>query len=336
MHYIRLGQTGAVVSRICLGLMSYSDDKPMYSWMLDAEKGEQFVQQALDAGITFFDTAETYSNGGSERFFGTALKKLLPQSRYTREDLFIASKILPQRTLKVEQGAVGGIQKGLSRKAIHAAIDGTLQRLQLDYLDLYLLHRYDPNTAPEETMQALHQLVVAGKVRYIGASAMYLWQFCRYNEVAERNGWTKFSVMQDHYNAIYREEEREMIPYCIDHGIATTPYSPLASGLLTRLPSAEPTSRSQNDPTQKMKYHRAGDELVIEAVRAVATARSIPQAQVAMAWLLVKQGVTAPIIGATKVNHIADAVQALSVKLTEEEVRQIDTAYTPHAISGHM
>ena len=196
MHYARLGQTGAVVSRICLGLMSYTDDKPMFDWVMGSEKGEQFVKQALDAGITFFDTAEMYSDGGSERFFGAALKKLLPQSRFTREDLFITSKIIPGRTMKSGADVIGGIQKGLSRKAIHAAVDGTLQRLQLDYIDLYMLHRYDPNTAPEETMKALHDLVVAGKVRYIGASAMYVWQFCRLNEAAERHGWTKLSVMQ--------------------------------------------------------------------------------------------------------------------------------------------
>ena len=196
MHYARLGQTGAVVSRICLGLMSYTDDKPMFDWMMGSDKGEQFVKQALDAGITFFDTAEIYGDGGSERFFGAALKKLLPQSRFTREDLFITSKIIPGRTMKSGADVIGGIQKGLSRKAIHAAVDGTLQRLQLDYIDLYMLHRYDPNTAPEETMKALHDLVMAGKVRYIGASAMYVWQLCQLNEAAERHGWTKLSVMQ--------------------------------------------------------------------------------------------------------------------------------------------
>ena len=198
MHYARLGQTGVVVSRLCLGLMSFTDAKPMFDWVTHGEKGEEFIKQALNAGITFFDTAEMYSDGGSERFFGAALKKLLPLSRYTRDDLFITSKLIPQRSMLGQQGAVGGIQKGLSRKAIHAAIEGTLQRLQLDYLDLYLLHRYDPNTAPEETMKALHDLVVAGKVRYIGVSAMYVWQLARLVEAAERNGWTKISVMQVH------------------------------------------------------------------------------------------------------------------------------------------
>lgn len=196
MHYARLGHTGVVVSRICLGLMSYSDEEPTFDWMLKAEQGERFVKQALDAGITFFDTAELYSEGGSERFFGAALKKMLPQSHFTREDLFITSKIVPARSRKPDYGGIGGVQKGHSRKAIHAAIEGTLQRLQLDYLDLYLLHRYDPNTAPEETMKAVHDLVVAGKVRYIGASSMYLWQLTRLNDVAERNGWTKLSAMQ--------------------------------------------------------------------------------------------------------------------------------------------
>ena len=198
MRYIRLGNTGAVVSRICLGLMSYAElppgEKPMQEWMLPAEQSLKFVEQALSAGITFFDTAEIYSNGGSERFFGNALRQLLPNSRFTREDLFIGSKIHPNRSM---DGGIGGNQKGLSRKSIHSAIEGTLERLQLDYLDLYLIHRYDPNTAPEETMKALHDMVVSGKVRYIGASAMYVWQYNRLNEVAERNGWTKFSVMQN-------------------------------------------------------------------------------------------------------------------------------------------
>ena len=258
MHYMRLGNTGAVVSRICLGLMTYSDaEKPMFAWsvlhrlsvcgqshrsasalsntaltrcmfclvlycvpqhnrMMSAEQGEQFVKQALDAGITFMDTAEMYAtadgSGSSERFFGAALKKLLPTSRYTRDDLFITTKIMPIRSLKPDGPPV---QRGLSRKAIYSALEGSLARLQLDYVDLYLLHRYDANTAPEETMKALHDLVVAGKVRYIGASAMYAWQFARLNEAAERNGWTKLTVMQNHYNALYREDEREMIPYCV-------------------------------------------------------------------------------------------------------------------------
>ena len=276
-----------------------------------------------------------YHDGGSERFFGAALKELLPKSPFTRDDLFITTKIRPTRSLSTAAGAVGGLQKGLSRKAIHAAVEGALQRLQLDYIDLYLLHRYDPNTAPEETMKALHDLVVAGKVRYIGTSAMYLWQFCRLNDAAERNGWTKFSVMQNHYNCIYREEERDMIPYCVDRGITLTPYSPLASGLLTRMPTDDATTRSQTDPMGKNRYNKSGDDAVITAVQGVAKARGLPPAQIALAWLLSKQGVSAPVIGATKPHHIEDAVKALSVQLTADELKKIEEGYVPHAISGH-
>lgn len=280
-------------------------------------------------------TAEMYHDGGSERFFGNALKKLLPHSQFTRDDLFITTKIMPTRGLSTAAGAIGGIQRGLSRKAIHSAVEGALQRLQLDYIDLYLLHRYDPNTAPEETMKALHDLVVAGKVRYIGTSAMYLWQFTRLNDAAERNGWTKLSVMQNHYNALYREEEREMIPYCVDHGIALTPYSPLAAGHLTRTPTDDATTRAQTDPIGKNRYNKSGDDEVIAAVQAVAKARSLPPAQIALAWLLSKQGVAAPVIGATKPHHIEDAIKALSVKLSADEVKQIEEGYVPHAVSGH-
>ena len=372
MHYMRLGQTGAVVSRICLGLMSYTDETPMFPWMLNAEQGEQFVSQALKAGINFFDTAEMYHDGGSERFFGAALKKVLPTSRYTRDDIFITSKIMPLRSLKQEGGP---LQRGLSRKAIYSGVEGALERLQLDYLDLYLLHRYDASTDPEETMKALHDLVVAGKIRYIGTSAMYLWQFARLNEAAERNGWTKLSVMQvsphysrmhqtrsrcgvlsalwmpnltlsrlvlfffcltqNHYNALYREEEREMIPYCIDHGITLTPYSPLATGLLTRQPTDEATTRSQTDPMQKRRYTHPKDVEVIGAVQAVAKARDLPPAQIALAWLLSKPGVCAPVIGATKPHHIEDAVKSLGVQLSADEVKQIEDGYEPHAVAGH-
>ena len=370
MHYTRLGQTGAVVSRVCLGLMSYTDSTPMFHWMMNTEQSESFVKQALDAGITFFDTAESYSEGGSERFFGAALKKLLPQSRFTRSDLFITSKILPARSVTVtDHTAIGGIQKGHSRKAIFDAVEGTLQRLQLDYLDLYLLHRYDPNTAPEETMKALHDLVVAGKVRYIGTSAMFVWQLARLNEAAERNGWTKLTAMQvshtrqachrsaqfvgrlrltlcgavfrllsaqSHYNALYREEEREMIPYCIDHGITITPYSALAAGLLARTSTDEASNRAQNDPIQKRRYYKPGDDQVIAAVQAVAKARQLPPAQIALAWLLSKPGVSAPVIGATKPHHIEEAVKALAVQLSAEEVKQIEEGYIPHVVTSHV
>ena len=370
MQYVRLGQTGAVISRITLGLMSYSSlkegQKPWFPWILGQEAAEALVQQALDAGITSFDTAETYSDGGSEEFFGLALAKLLPQSRFTRQDLFITTKINPPRTLG--SSGFGGLQKGLSRKAIMDAVDGSLRRLQLEHLDLYLVHRFDYNTAIEETMKALHDLVVSGKVRYIGASAMHCWQFAKMQRVAEMHGWTKFSVMQNHYNAIYRgqhcppplrlqlcrllrvdallllllppvpvcvaEEEREMLPYCIDSGVASTPYSPLASGLLCRQPEEQPSVRSNTDPIQKSKYYKAGDDAVIAAVQAVAKQRGAPPAQVALAWLLAKPGVASPVIGATKQHHIEDAVNALQLKLTEEEIKQIDSDYQPHVVIG--
>ena len=338
MSYVRLGNTGAVVSRICLGLMSYAqlapNEESWYEWMLPADKGEVFVKQALDNGINFFDTAEIYSDGRSEIFFGNALKKLLPDSRFTREDIVVSTKIFPSRTLK--PGSVfGGVQKGLSRKAIFAAVEGSLKRLQLDYIDLYFIHRFDPNTAIEETMHALHDLVSLGKIRYIGASAMYNWQFAKMQRVAERHGWTKFSVMQNHYNAIYREEEREMIPFCLDDGVALMPYSPLASGVLARQSNDEASKRSQSDPMQKTKYFKPGDDEVVQNVRDVAKARGVPPAQVALAWLLQRPGVTSPIIGATKEHHITDSVAALQIKLTDDEIQQIEKDYQPHRISGH-
>jgi aryl-alcohol dehydrogenase (NADP+) len=338
MQYVRLGSTGAVVSRICLGLMSYAQvnagDKKWHEWMLNQDESEPFIKQALDAGINFFDTAEVYTDGRSEEFFGNALKKLLLQSKFTREDLVISTKILPARSLTGD-GFAYGLQKGLSRKAIFAAVEGSLKRLQLDYIDLYFIHRYDPNTSPEETMRALHDLVQAGKVRYLGASAMYAWQFAKLQRVAEVNGWTKFSVMQNHYNAIYREEEREMIPYCLDSDVACMPYSPLASGLLCRKPDDQQSTRAQTDPVQKMKYCKNGDDDVVRKVLDVANKRNIPPAQVALAWVLRNPVIAAPIIGATKPHHIQDAIKALSIKLTDEEIKNIESEYQPHQISGH-
>ncbi len=375
MQYCRLGTTGAVVSRIALGLMSYASvqagDAAWQDWLLANEAGDAFLQQALECGINFFDTAEIYSEGRSELWFGAALKKLLGASRFTREDLIISTKIYPTRTMN-PNSAFGGLQKGLSRKAIFAAVEGSLARLQTDYIDLYFIHRFDPNTSVEETMRALHDLVVAGKVRYIGASSMFTWQFNKLQQAAERNGWTKFAVMQNHYNAIYRyeretrrrgsgtqvrgvysmhpaidcvcfvcvfvvrEEEREMIPYCVESGVACTPYSPLASGVLTR-PKATggDSKRAETDKAQRVKYYKSGDDEVSAAVQAIASERKIPAAQVALAWLLQKPGVTTPIIGATKAHHIPDAVAALKVQLSAEEIARIEKDYQPHAVSGH-
>ncbi|KAJ3154592.1 hypothetical protein HDU89_007830 [Geranomyces variabilis] len=333
MEYVRFGSTGSVVSRVCLGLMSYSNlEKPWYDWMLDESRSLPFIKQALDAGINFFDTAEVYSNGKSEEFFGRALQQLLPASQFAREDLFIATKILPARSLAGD-GFHYGIQKGLSRNAIFAAVEGSLKRLQTSYIDLYILHRYDPNTSPEETVGALHDLITAGRIRYVGASAMFLWQFHRLVTAGEKIG-LRFVSMQNHYNALYREEEREMIPFCVDHGITLTPYSPLASGLLTRKPGADMSAREKSDPVQRNKYYKIGDDEVIGAVREVAEKRGVPPAQVALAWVLGKQGVSAPIIGATKPHHIEDAIKALKLKLTEEEITAIESQYLPHAVSG--
>jgi len=344
MDYVYLGSTGAVVSRIALGLMSYakeqSGDGKWQEWVLPAKEGETFIKQALDAGINFFDTAEIYSEGRSEQFFGEALKNLLPSSRFTRADLFVATKIYPARTMNPASD-FAGIQKSLSRKAIFEAVEGSLRRLQMDYIDLYFIHRFDANTAPEETMKALHDLVQAGKIRYIGASSMWTWQFNKLQSVAERHGWTKFTVMQNHYNALYREEEREMIPYCLDSGVALTPYSPLASGLLARDPAAAaaaaatPSKREETDKVQRVKYYKDGDDDVIAAVQRVAKARGVPPAHVALAWLLAKPAVGSPIIGATKAHHISDAVTALQLKLTPQEIESIEKEYRPHTVSGH-
>jgi len=339
MQYARLGKTGMVVSRIALGLMSYaseqSGDAKWVDWVLANDEAEKYVKQALDAGITFFDTAEIYSEGRSEEFFGKALKKLLPDSHFKRSDLCIATKIYPTRTMRVGS-EFGGLQKGFSRKALIDAVEGSLKRLQLDYIDVYFLHRFDPNTAIEETMRALHDLVSSGKIRYLGASSMYCWQFAKMQKVAEENGWTKFTVMQNHYNAIYREEEREMIPYCIDSGVSCTPYSPLASGVLCRPVGVHnETTRSQTDRIQKLKYFKTGDDEVSAVVQEIAKARNVPAAQVALAWVLLKPGVSSPIIGATKQHHIEDAVKALQLKLTEEEISKIEKPYVAHALYGH-
>ena len=336
MQYVRLGSTGAVVSRICLGCASYAQvsdgEAAGYKWIIGQKEGEAFIKQALDVGITFFDTSEAYSDGRSELFLGTALQRLLPTSHFTRDDLFITTKIAPFRH-PTKQGK-DRLQRNLSRKAILHAVDASLKRLQLEYVDLLMLHRGDWDTPAEEMMGALHDVVKSGKARYIGASSMYTWQLVRLQTAAERHGWTRFTVMQNQLNAIYREEERDMIPYCVDTGVAVTPYSPLAAGILARLPDSQPTLRAQNDPSQAARFHRAGDDAVIAAVQSIALARGIPPGHVALAWVLGRQGVAAPIIGATKPQHIEDAVKALQIQLSADEAKQIDSAYVPHAIVG--
>lgn len=326
MEYTKMGNTGLDVSRLCLGCMSFGDAKRwVHPWVLDEEQSRTMIRTALDLGINFFDTANVYSDGTSEEMLGRALKDMT-----TRDEVVIATKVFfPMRT-----GPNGG---GLSRKAIMSEIDHSLQRLGTDYVDLYQIHRWDYITPIEETMEALHDVVKAGKARYIGASAMYAWQFQKALHVAEKNGWTRFVSMQNHLNLIYREEEREMLPLCKEEGIAVIPYSPLASGRLTR-DWAESTLRSETDQVQRSKYEATADKdrLIVEQVAAIAAERGVPRIHVALAWLLQKQPVTAPIIGATKLSHITDAVGALSLQLTAEEIARLEEHYVPHAIVGAL
>ncbi|MEK4852277.1 aldo/keto reductase [Paenibacillus sp. FSL H7-0756] len=326
MEYTKMGNTGLEVSRLCLGCMSFGDAKRwVHPWVLDEEQSRTMIRTALDLGINFFDTANVYSDGTSEEMLGRALKDMT-----TRDEVVVATKVFfPMRT-----GPNGG---GLSRKAIMSEIDHSLKRLGTDYVDLYQIHRWDYTTPIEETMEALHDVVKAGKARYIGASAMYAWQFQKALHVADMNGWTRFVSMQNHLNLIYREEEREMLPLCKEEGIAVIPYSPLASGRLTR-DWAESTLRSETDQVQRSKYDASADKdrLIVEQVAAIAAERGVPRIHVALAWLLQKQPVTAPIIGATKLSHITDAAGALSLQLTAEEIVRLEEHYVPHAIVGAL
>ncbi|MBT2659076.1 aldo/keto reductase [Bacillus sp. ISL-18] len=325
MEYVKLGKTGLDVSRLCLGCMSFGDaDKWIHQWVLNEKQSRSIIKKALDLGINFFDTANVYSMGTSEEFLGRALKDYA-----NRDEVVIATKVHGQ----MHEGPNGS---GLSRKAIMSEIDKSLKRLETDYVDLYIIHRWDSHTPIEETMEALHDVVKAGKARYIGASAMYAWQFQKALHVADKNGWTKFVSMQNHLNLIYREEEREMLPLCKEEGIGVTPYSPLASGRLTR-DWSEITYRSETDQIQKSKYDATADadRLVVERVAAIAEKYGVPRIYIALAWLLQKEAVSAPIIGATKISHLEDAVGALSIKLTNEEVVYLEEPYVPHPIVGH-
>ena len=322
MEYVNLGRTGLLVSRICLGMMSYgaSDERP---WALDEAAAEPIVRQAVESGIVFFDTADVYNGGQSEVVTGRLLKQLFA----TREEYVVATKV-HGRTMPGVNGA------GLSRKHVLASIDASLQRLDLDYVDLYQIHRWDPDTPIEETMEALHDVVRAGKARYIGASSMFAWQFAKAQSAAP----TRFVSMQNHYNLVYREEEREMIPQCIDQGVAVLPWSPLARGLLagTRTREGERlTTRARTDPFGDSLYSPELDFAVVDRVAEVAGARDLPAAQVALAWLLHKPGVTAPIVGATKLQHLDDAVAAEKLALDADEIGQLEEPYVPHSISGH-
>jgi aryl-alcohol dehydrogenase-like predicted oxidoreductase len=324
MDYVKLGRTGLDVSRICLGCMSYGiPDRGNHSWTLNEEESRPFIKQALEGGINFFDTANVYSDGTSEEIVGRALKDFS-----TRDEVVIATKVHG----RMRQGPNGA---GLSRRAIMSEIDASLRRLGTDYVDLYQIHRWDYTTPIEETLEALHDVVKAGKARYIGASSMYAWQFAQALAIAERNGWTRFVSMQNYVNLLYREEEREMLPLCKQEGIGVIPWSPLARGRLTR-DWDDTSARSETDAFGKTLYAASADadKKVVERVAAVAAARGIPRAQVALAWLLGKSAITAPIVGATKLTHLTDALAAVSVKLTAEEVATLEEPYVPHAVSG--
>jgi aryl-alcohol dehydrogenase-like predicted oxidoreductase len=323
VEYVKLGRTGLDVSRICLGCMSFGDPgRGGHPWSLDEEASRPLIRQALEAGINFFDTANVYSLGSSEEITGRALKDFA-----RRDEIVLATKVFS--TMRDEPNGTG-----LSRKAIMTEIDHSLTRLGTDYVDLYQIHRWDRRVPIEETMEALHDVVKAGKARYLGASSMYAWQFAKAQHVAELHGWTKFVSMQNHYNLIYREEEREMLPLCRDQGVGVIPWSPLARGRLTRDWDIS-TARSETDPFGQNLY-MTEDQQVTEQVAEVAKARGIPRAQVAMAWILGRPGITAPIVGVTKPSHLDDAVAALSVELTKQETEQLEKPYVPHRIAGHI
>jgi aryl-alcohol dehydrogenase-like predicted oxidoreductase len=327
MDYTKLGNTGMDVSRVCLGCMGFGDsDRWIHKWVLDEEDSRPIIKKALELGINFFDTANVYSLGRSEEILGRALRDFA-----NRDEVVVATKVHG----RMREGPNGA---GLSRKAILSEIDQSLQRLGTDHVDLYQIHRWDHQTPIEETMGALHDVVRAGKARYLGASAMFAWQFQRALHVAERHGWARFVSMQDHLNLIYREEEREMLPLCRAERIGVIPYSPLASGRLTRDRSAERTLRAETDQIARSKYDATAetDRRVVERVAALAEKRGVPRVHIALAWLLQKEPVTAPIVGATKVTHLEDAVGALSVELTQEEVAYLEEPYVPHPIVGHQ
>lgn len=324
MEYIRFGNTGMKVSRICLGAMTYGNPNDRWKWALNEEESRPFIRRALELGINFFDTADVYSFGSSEEILGSALKDYAK-----RGEVVIATKVFNQMSTDIND-------RGLSRKHIMKSIDGTLRRLKTDYVDLYQIHRWDYTTPIEETMEALHDVVKAGKALYIGASSMFCWQFAKALSASDLHGWTRFVSMQPHYNLIYREEEREMIPFCIDQKLAVIPWSPLARGLLTgnRSKERDETLRARSDEFGRLLY-KDSDFDIIERLTQVARNRGIPDAQVALAWLLSKPAVTAPIIGASKAGHLEDAVAALDVKLSPEEIKSLEELYQPHQVSGH-
>jgi aryl-alcohol dehydrogenase-like predicted oxidoreductase len=322
MRYIRLGSTGLEVSAVTLGCMSFGNAaRGGHPWVLDEERARPIIEAALEAGITTFDTANVYSGGSSEEITGRLLREMAD-----RDDLVIATKVHG----RMRPGPNG---RGLSRKAILREIDDSLTRLGTDYVDLYQIHRWDDETPIEETMEALHDVVQAGKARYIGASSMYAWQFAKAQYTADLGGWTRFVSMQNHYNLVYREEEREMLPFCLDQGVGVLPWSPLARGRLTRDWDVT-TARTETDEFGRSLY-RDEDRQVVEKVAEVAERRELPRAQVALAWLLAQPAVSSPIVGVTKQQHLDDAVAAVDVELAEDELAELEEPYVAHAIAGH-
>ena len=324
MEHVRLGSSGLKVSRIGLGMMSYGDPASR-AWHLGEAEAEPIVRRAVEAGVTFFDTADVYSEGMSEEITGRLLAEFFPR----REDYVLATKVY----FPMGDGPNDG---GLSRKHVLSAIDASLERLGTDHVDLYQIHRWDDETPIEETMAALHDVVKSGKARHIGASSMYAWQFAKAQRIARASGWTMFVSMQNHYNLVYREEEREMIPLCVDEGVGVLPWSPLARGLLAgtrERGGSQTTVRSATDPVAEM--YEESDFDVVDVVVALAEERGFSPAQIALAWLLHKPAVTAPIVGATKLGHVDDAIAALEVKLSEEEIARLEAPYRPHPILGH-
>jgi aryl-alcohol dehydrogenase-like predicted oxidoreductase len=326
MDYVNLGRTGLKVSRVCMGTMTYGTKK-WREWVLEEEESRPFFKRAFELGINFFDTADMYSLGVSEEITGRALKEF----GTGRDRVVIATKVF---------NAMGADpnQRGLSRKHIRHALEDSLRRLGTDYVDLYQIHRFDPQTPVEETMEALNDLVRAGKVLHIGASSMFAWQFAKMNQASSSRGWTPFVTMQNHYNLLYREEEREMVPLCADQSVGLLPWSPLARGLLARASAAD-TVRNRTDEYARKIYGEALPEAhqnILGAVQKIAAARGVPAAQVALAWLSQKPSVIAPIIGASKVHHLEDAVAALALKLSPEEIAALEAPYIPHAIAGHQ
>jgi len=321
VQYVKLGSTGLDVSRVCLGCMSYgAPDRGTHAWSLDEESSRPFFRRAIEAGINFFDTANVYSLGSSEEITGRALAEYA-----NRDEIVLATKVHG----RMRPGPNGG---GLSRKVIMSEIDASLKRLGTDYVDLYQIHRWDPETPIEETLEALHDVVKAGKARYIGASSMHAWQFSKALYLADANGWTRFATMQNHYNLLYREEEREMLPLCADQGVGVIPWSPLARGRLTRDWDAS-TARAQTDEFGRSLYHD-DDRLIVDEVARISAERGVSRAQVALAWVSKNPVVSAPIVGATRLAHLEDAIASLDIVLTPDEIEQLEKPYTPRAVAG--